>query len=141
MADVAYADIDALHRKVTKAGGPYVANRCVALLSKIFSLAIRWKMRTDNPAKGVERNAEAKRKRYLSGDELARLTAALAAYPDRQSANIIRMLLLTGARRGEVLAMRWADVDLATGIGRSSARRRNKNRIMSFRCRHRHGSC
>jgi integrase len=70
-------------------------------------LAIRWGWRSDNPTKSVERNPEAKRKRYLSGDELARLTAALAAHPDRQIANLVRMLLLTGARFGEVASMRW----------------------------------
>jgi integrase len=67
-------------------------------------------MRTGNPVDSVERNAEAKRKRYLSGDELVRLTAALAAHPDRQVADLIRMLLLTGARVGEVRSMRWDNI-------------------------------
>jgi integrase len=117
VADVTYADVDRLHRDVTaKRGSPYVANRLVAVLSKMFSLAIKWQMRPDNPARGIERNPEQKRKRYLSGDELARLTAALAAHPDRQFANIVRLLLLTGARRGEVLGMRWGDVALDQGI-------------------------
>lgn len=115
VAAVAYADIDALHRRVTKNGGPYVANRTHAVLSKMFALAIHWGMRDSNPAKGVERNTESKRRRYLNGDELARLTTALAKHVDQQMANIIRMLLLTGARRGEVLGMRWADLDLKTG--------------------------
>lgn len=110
VADVGFEDIDELHRKITAAGAPYVANRCVSVTAKMFALAVRWKMRDSNPCKGVERNYESKRKRYLSGDELARLTAALAAYPDQQVANIIRLLLLTGARIGEVRAMRWADL-------------------------------
>jgi integrase len=116
VADVRFEDADALHRKITKSGSTYAANRCVAVLSKMFSLAIRWRMRTDNPCRGIEKNPESKRKRYLSPDELARLTAALAEYQDRQAADIIRLLLLTGARRGEVLAARWADLDLANGI-------------------------
>lgn len=110
VADVSYEDIDALHRKITKSGTPYAANRTIAVLSKMFSLAIRWKMRTDNPAKGIERNYEPERERYLDGDELVRLATALAAYPDQQVANIIRVLLMTGARVGEVMAMKWADV-------------------------------
>ena len=81
----------------------------------MFSLAVRWAMRSDNPCRGVEKNKEYGRRRYLSADELARLTEALTACPNRQTANIIPLLLLTGARRGEVLGMRWADVDLATG--------------------------
>ena len=115
VADVDFSHIDALHRKISKAGYKHRANRVVAVLSKMFSLAIRWKLRPDNPCKGVEKNQESKRKRYLSGDELVRLTVALAEHPDRQAANIVRMLLLTGARRGEVLAARWDDIDLGTG--------------------------
>jgi integrase len=116
VADVRFEDVDALHRKITKSGSTYAANRCIAVLSKMFSLAIRWRMRSDNPCRGIEKNPESKRKRYLSGDELARLTKALAEYQDRQAADIVRLLLLTGARRGEVLSMRWADLDLAAGI-------------------------
>jgi integrase len=116
VADVDFASIDALHRKVTAAGGPYAANRTVAIVSKMFSLAVRWNMRSDNPAKGIERNIEIKRKRYLNGDELARLVKALAAHSDTRSANIIRLLLLTGARKGEIFAMRHGDIDLKTGI-------------------------
>jgi integrase len=116
VADVAFTDIDALHRKVSKTGATYRANRTVAILSKMFSLAVRWGMRETNPVRGIERNTEYLRRRYLSPDELARLIKALAEYPDQQTANIFRLLLLCGARRGEVLGMRWADLDLTAGI-------------------------
>jgi integrase len=116
VADVRFEDIDALHRKVTKTGATYTANRCVAVVSKMFSLAVRWHMRETNPAKGIERNTEFTRRRYLSGDELGRLVAALNTHPDKQAANIIRILLLTGCRRGEAMSMRHADVDLRTGV-------------------------
>jgi integrase len=114
VADVRFEDVDRLHRKVTQSG-PYIANRVAAVLSKMFSMSIRWHMRADNPAKGVERNNELRRQNYLKGDELVRLIRALAAHPNRQTADVIRLLLLTGARRGEVLGMRWADVDLKAG--------------------------
>jgi Arm DNA-binding domain len=55
VADVTFEDIDALHRKISKSGAPYAANRTLAVLSKMFSLATRWNMRTDNPAKGIGR--------------------------------------------------------------------------------------
>jgi Arm DNA-binding domain/Phage integrase family len=114
--DVGFADVEALHRKITNSGAPYAANRCVAVMSKLFSLAVQWHWRETNPAKGIERNTEYRRQRYLKADELARLIQALADQADQQTANIIRMLLLTGARKGEILAMRWADIDLAAGI-------------------------
>jgi integrase len=115
VASIEFADIDRLHRKVTKDRGPYSANRLLALLSKMFALSIRWQMRTDNPAKGVERNPEERRYRYLDLDELRRLTEALAAHPNQVAANAVRLLLLTGARRGEVLSATWDQLDLGEG--------------------------
>ena len=114
--DIAFGDVDRLHRKVTHAGHRRRANTVIAVLSKMFSLAVKWQMRDSNPCKGIEKNQETQRKRYLVGDELARLCKALAKHPDRQAVDIIRVLLLTGARRGEVLSMRWADIDLSEGI-------------------------
>ena len=74
---VDWGDLDALHRKITKAGHTTQANRVAAAASKMFALAIKWRMRADNPAKGIERNSEQRRKRYLSAAELKRLTDAL----------------------------------------------------------------
>jgi integrase len=116
VAEVTFSDVDDLHRKVTRGGAPYQANRSMAVLSKMFSLAIKWGWRADNPAKGVERNPEEKRHRYLSPPELAKLTAALNNAEDTQAANIIRLLLLTGARSGEVMAARWDQIDLQEGV-------------------------
>jgi integrase len=115
VANVTFADIDALHRGLSEQT-PYRANRVIALASRIFAMAIKWEMRSDNPVRGIERNEEQKRKRYLKGDELAQLTAALAAHRDQQAANIVRLLLLTGARRGELLAAMWDQFDLENGI-------------------------
>jgi integrase len=112
VADVTFADIDALHRKITRSGATYVANRCVAVLNRMFNLAIRWGWCERNPCKGIERNTEYRRQRYLSSEELVGLTRALAKHPSREAADAIRLLLLTGARRGEVFGMRWQDVDL-----------------------------
>jgi integrase len=115
VAEVTYADVDRLHRRVSLRA-PYLANRTVALLSRLFSLSIRWQYRADNPAKGIERNAEQKRKRYATPDELERLTKALAEYDDTLVANVFRLLLLTGARKGEILAARWPQFDLENGV-------------------------
>jgi integrase len=52
----------------------------------------------------------------LGGDELRRLTEALAAHPSQSAANAVRLLLLTGARRGEVMASTWDQFDLEAGI-------------------------
>jgi integrase len=112
---VAFTDIDRLHRRISQTA-PYQANRCLAVLSKMFSLAIRWHMRIDNPCVGIARNKEHDRERYLTVEELPRLLTALAEYHDQRTAAIFRLLLLTGARRGEVLSMRWEDVDVGRGV-------------------------
>ena len=115
VAAVSHADVDAFHRKIS-ARAPTHANRALACLSKMFSLSVRWGWRSDNPCKGVERNQESKRHRYLTGAELGRLTKELAELRDQGAANAVRLLLLTGARRGELLAAKWADFDLDAGI-------------------------
>ena len=115
VADVRHADIEKLHRTISETA-PYRANRTVAVLSKMMSLAIKWEMRADNPAKGIEKAPEEKRERYLTPAEIGRLGEALAAHRERASANAIRFLLLTGARRGETLAAKWSDIDLEAGI-------------------------
>jgi len=110
------ADIEALHSKITNSGAPTRANRVVALCSKMFSLAVKWEYRSDNPSKGaIERNAEKKRKRYLSAEEIARLSAALSGCPSQRAADAIRLLMLTGARRTEVCAAKWSEFNLEAG--------------------------
>jgi integrase len=113
---LAFSDIDALHRAVTKASGTYRGNRVVALVSKLCSLAIQWRWRADNPCRGIERHTEDPRKRYLNSAELERLSKALAEHDDQDAADIFRLLLLTGARRGEVLSAKWTHLDLQTGV-------------------------
>lgn len=82
----------------------------------MFSLAVRWGWRPDNPAKGVEKYHEDKRTRWLSEEELRALTTALAGHPNQIAADAIRLQLLTGARIGEVLTATWADFDLERGV-------------------------
>jgi integrase len=121
VAAVTFADVARLHRKITERGVSYIANRTVALLSAMFAKAIRWEWIDRNPARGIERNPEDKRRRYLSAPELSALLSALEVHPDRQAANVIRLLLLTGCRSGEALGARWDQFDLGAGIWAKTA--------------------
>jgi integrase len=107
--------IDRLHAKISMTA-PTRANRVLEVLRKALNLAIRWDWIEKNPADGFRRNAEHSRERYLSKDEYERVFAALDAMENRKAANAIRLLILTGARRGEVLGLEWADLDLSLGI-------------------------
>src|SRR5262245_6826409 len=102
-------DIHLLHVSMKKT--PYQANRMLALLSKMLSLAAKWGWRSDNPVKGIERFQEKRRERWLSDNELSRLLSVLAAHQNQRAANAVRFQLLTGARLGEVFKARWYDFD------------------------------
>lgn len=117
VADIVHEDIDAFHRDITTIRGtPIRANRTVEVLRKAFNLSIRWKWRTDNPASGVRRNPEEKRNRFLNKTEIAALAQALSEHSEPVSANAVKLLMLTGARRGEVLGATWAMFDLENGV-------------------------
>jgi len=115
VAELRHTDIERLHRELAKTA-PYSANRSVAVLSKMLALAIKWEMRGDNPARGIEREPEERRERFLSPVEIIKLGEALMAHRERTSANAIRLLLLTGARRGELLSATWTQFDLQKGV-------------------------
>jgi integrase len=114
VAAVEFEHIERLHAEITK-GAPVLANRAIAVLAKMLTLAIKWKLRADNPCKGIERNREHHRTRYLRPDELTRLTEALAVDSNQQAADIFRLLLLTGCRKGEALSATWDQFDIGGG--------------------------
>lgn len=114
LAAVNTRDIEKLHRELQAT--PYRANRVLALLSSMFSEAMRWKWAKENPARGIERYQEIKRERWLQDDELKRLNTALDKYPDQSAANAIRLIALTGSRKGEVLKAKWDEFDLERGV-------------------------
>ena len=113
--DVTHADVERLHAKLS-VRTPFRANRTAALLSKMMSFAIKRGMRSDNPVAGLERNAEEARERYLTVAELRALAQALREHSDQRSADAIRLLMLTGARRGEALGATWDMFDLDAGV-------------------------
>lgn len=114
VAAVTFQDVDRLHQSMKDK--PVQANRTLSLLKLAFRFAIKLGWRDNNPASLVQRFTEKPRERYLTDEEYPRLFAALAASSHQVIADIIRFLLATGARRGEVANMKWADVDLKDGV-------------------------
>ena len=116
VGEVTRQDVLKLHHDLE--GTPIRANRTLALLSKMFSLAEEWGLRPEgtNPCRLVRRYKENKRRRFLSDDELARLGQALAEAENAGTENpftvgAIRMLIFSGMRLGEVLGLKWDYVD------------------------------
>jgi len=106
-------DVEVLYQSLRAT--PYCANRVLSLLGKMFSLAVAWGWRADNPTRGVERFQEHKRERWVSGEDLERLVQAIEKHPNQRAAKALLLMLLTGARRGEVLSATWDQFDLEQG--------------------------
>jgi integrase len=118
VAAVSRDDIARLHQRITDAGKRRRANSVKGLCSTIFAQAIIWEIIADNPARHVKSNVEHGRERYLNEEELERLVQVLEERRSRRpdSVDAITLALLTGARRSELLTMRWADLSLDEGV-------------------------
>lgn len=94
---------------------PAGANRTLDILRQVFSYAIECGHMDTNPTRGVRHNPRPRVTRFLSQDEIKEVHATLDAHrgraSGRQQAAIIRLLLLTGCRKGEIVHLRWKEVD------------------------------
>ncbi len=120
VGDVGRQDVANLHHSLREK--TYLANPVLALTSKLLNLAEKWGLRPDgsNPCRHVEKLKERTRERYMTSEELSRLTQALAeAETDgRQSVHALaalRLPILTGCRLREILRLRWEHVDFENG--------------------------
>ena len=112
LSQIAKADIGQLFTKISKSH-KVTANRVLALVSSIFGKAIEWGIWNQiNPCHGIRKHSEVSRDRFLHPDELPKFFEHLLAYPNVTVRDYILMSLLTGARRGNVLAMRWDQLNL-----------------------------
>jgi integrase len=128
LSSITYRDVQELHGRIARPvqtkrkdgkpakkpqGGPRAADLTVALLSHMFNKARAWGYHGgDNPARGIEKFPDAPRERWLRADEVEQFFDALAAEPSAIMRAIFTVMLLTGQRKGNVLAMRWEHVHL-----------------------------
>lgn len=105
------------HRKRSKVtGGKRVAAMAVITLGAAYEFAILTDRLKTNPTKGVERFQTVRRERYLSEREIAAISEALAQFETEDPrhavmADAVRLLILTGCRKSEILTLRWEFVD------------------------------
>jgi integrase len=106
-----------LHARLGRNHGPYAANRLLALLHVVFEWAAEsrgWK--GGNPAAGIEKFPEKKRERFLQPAELPAFFKAVAAEPNETIRDFVLTALYVGARRSNVQAMAWAELDLDAAV-------------------------
>lgn len=130
LSAITHDKVRALHLAVTKGqpkeegkktGAPVSANRCITLVKAVFNWAKDARLWSgENPAEAVRKNTEASRTRYLQPAELARFFEALGETAE-PAKSFFALALLTGARRSNVLAMRWADLDMQAATWRIRA--------------------
>ncbi len=117
VTEVTRADVAKLHHDQRHI--PYEANRCLEVVSKMFTLAEMWGLRPDgtNPRKHIKKYPEEKRERFLSQAEMRRVGEVLR---DMEAEGVelpsaiaaVRLLMLTGCRLGEIINLKWEHVDL-----------------------------
>jgi integrase len=116
LAEITAADIALFH--TLRGECPANANRCLALLSHIFTIAAKWEAMPAgvNPCRGIKRFPEHIRERFMSAEEVVSLGKALAdadadhtadGREDWRALNILRLLIYTGARLSEILTLQW----------------------------------
>ena len=111
LSQVTRSDVGSIHARIGK-DRPTHANRVLALMSSIIGRGIEYGLyEGQNPCQGVRRFPEQSRDRFLSGDELARFFQALENEPNTTARDFFLVALLTGARRANVMAMRWSEID------------------------------
>ena len=106
-------EVASLHQRIG-ADRLYEANRLVALLSRMFRLSRQWGMLPRGgalPTDGIEKFGETKRRRWATPAEIQRIGEAIDAESNIYVRSLFWLLLLTGARKNELLGARWADVD------------------------------
>ncbi len=113
LSNITEHDVFMKHKSIGADKGKYAANRALELIRAMFNKAIelgRWKGK--NPARGTKKFKETSRDRFLQADELQRFFEALSEEENSTARDYIIMSLLTGQRKGNVLAMRWDEINL-----------------------------
>lgn len=117
LSSLSKVDVLERHRAIGKENGPYTANRWRGVLHRLFEVAGEdFDFAGGNPVRKVKPFGEQERERFVTPEELPRLFDAIDGAEDVRIADFLRLALLTGARKGALLRMRFADVDLARAV-------------------------
>lgn len=117
LSEVTTRDVQHLLARVAEKTSKATANRVHSLVARMFKLAVVWGVIERNPCYGLSKFREEKKaERFLSPEEIVRFQAGLVEDKNTVAANALRLLLLTGLRRNEVVKAKWEQVDLEAGL-------------------------
>lgn len=117
LSSITRKEILALHAELGRNTGRRTANKAVALIRTLYNKAIEWQLfDKTNPAASIPKYKERSRDRYLHEDELPRFFKSIAAEENANVRDYVLLSLLTGARKMNVLAMQWKDVNLSRQV-------------------------
>jgi integrase len=110
-------DVRSLHAEVGEKHGKVTANRLVQLVRTLFNWALKTELWSgENPARGITPFPESSRTRFVQPEELPNLFSALSQEANLDLRDFVLLALFTGARRSNVFAMRWDQLDLMRGL-------------------------
>lgn len=112
-SQISKIEILELHEKIGHESGLYQANRLLERIRAIYNKAIEWGWNGRNPTNGIKKFKEKSRQRFLRKDEMPRFFRVLAEEPNDTVRDYIILSLLTGARKSNVLAMQWEEVNFS----------------------------
>jgi integrase len=111
LSTITKQEIQLIHEKIKKENGLYQANRMLARIHIIYNKAIEWGWNGINPASSIKKFKEKSRDRFLHPDELPRFFESLETEPNSTIKDYIYVSLFTGARKSNVLSMKWEDIN------------------------------
>jgi len=111
ISDISKYEIKSLHLKMKEANGLYQANRMLERLRSMYNKAIEWGWEGANPTQGIRKFKEETRDRYVQPNEMPLLLAALEEEHNGTARDYLYLSLFTGARKSNVLQMRWEQID------------------------------
>jgi integrase len=117
LSAVTKQDISTYHGKIKMSHTPSYANRHLALIKRMLSLAVDWGHTSKNEGQGIKLfKEENTRETFLSKDEAKRLIIAMASDRNSIACAALKVMLLTGVRRQEALSALWSNVNLESGV-------------------------
>ncbi len=113
LSTIRHEEVDRLHKKIGRNNGQVTANIVLKLLHVMFNKAINeWRIwKGESPAHGIAKFPEQSRDRFLQSDELPRFFQAVEEEENETIRDYVLISLLAGARKSNVLAMRWQDIN------------------------------